>query len=305
MPQEKRDQPEASESKDAPAQPPDAKKQIVEEEKSKMPKELVEQGRVAFFYRAKLNVQDEPDSLVDVQRFYMILSPTSREKAPHRLVVVGKKKMPSVQKRERFFGFCEAIGSSVDELTSKMGDASYDTATRGTRTNPSAIAAGQGVYSIVERGRQTHLVYTLETPEKPGKMQDVLDIPQEGSYTLSIRNPETPNVGNAGLENKPDFSPEKMKKFGGYRWASASDPSFLDVERCELLLIGASTDLKGELGEAGEHMHKLAEEDFQKYISEGHQHEDEAHLKKLQEEYRLEAGGLPVDGTVKEQAKKT
>ena len=44
-----------------------------------------------------------------------------------------------------------------------------------------------GVYSIVERGRQTHLVYTLETPESPGKMQDVLDIPQEGSYTLTIR----------------------------------------------------------------------------------------------------------------------
>lgn len=84
MPQEKRDQPEASENKDASAQPPDAKKQIVEGEKDKMPKELVEQGRIAFFYRAKLNVEDEPKSLVDVQRFYMILSPTSREKAPHR-----------------------------------------------------------------------------------------------------------------------------------------------------------------------------------------------------------------------------
>ena len=59
-------------------------------------------------------------------------------------MVVGKKKMPSVQKRERFFGFCEATGSSVDELTSKMGDASYDTKTMGQRTNPSALAAGQG-----------------------------------------------------------------------------------------------------------------------------------------------------------------
>lgn len=84
MPQEKRDQPEASETQDVSAQPPDAKKQIVEGEKDKMPKELVEEGRIAFFYRAKLNVEDEPKSLVDVQRFYMILSPTSREKAPHR-----------------------------------------------------------------------------------------------------------------------------------------------------------------------------------------------------------------------------
>ena len=61
-----------------------------------------------------------------------------------RLVVVGKKKMPSVAKRERFFGFCEATAGSVDELTSKMGDATYDTKTMGTRTNPSAHAAGQG-----------------------------------------------------------------------------------------------------------------------------------------------------------------
>ena len=68
----------------------------------------------------------------------------------------------------------------------------------------------------------------------------------ESIESCALQNPETPNVGNAGLENKPDFSPEKMKKFGGYRWASASDPSFLDVERCELLLIGASEDLKGD-----------------------------------------------------------
>ncbi len=81
---EKRDQPDTSNGKDAAAHPPDAKRQIVEGEKEKMPSQSVEQGRIAFFYRAKLNVEDEPDNLVDVQRFYMILSPTSREQAPHR-----------------------------------------------------------------------------------------------------------------------------------------------------------------------------------------------------------------------------
>lgn len=38
----------------------------------------------------------------------------------------------------------------------------------------------------------------------------------------------------------------------------------------------------GELGEAGEHMHKLAEADMQKYRDDGHQDEDELNLKKLQ-----------------------
>ena len=81
---EKRDQPDTNDNKDAAAHPPDAKKQIVENEKEQMPSAAVEQGRIAFFYRAKLNVEDEPESLVDVQRFYMILSPTSRQDAPHR-----------------------------------------------------------------------------------------------------------------------------------------------------------------------------------------------------------------------------
>lgn len=81
---EKRDQPDTNNTHDTAAQPPDAKKHIVEGEKEKMPSAAVEQGRIAFFYRAKLNVEDEPENLVDVQRFYMILSPTSREKAPHR-----------------------------------------------------------------------------------------------------------------------------------------------------------------------------------------------------------------------------
>ncbi len=40
--------------------------------------------------------------------------------------------------------------------------------------------------------------------------------------------------------------------------------------------------LAGELGEAGEHMHKLAEQDMENYIKDGHQNEDEVHLKKLQ-----------------------
>ena len=81
---EKRDKPETTGAEDASAQPPDAKKPILDGEKEKLPSQTVEQGRIAFFYRAKLNVEDEPESLVDVQRFYMILSPTSREKAPHR-----------------------------------------------------------------------------------------------------------------------------------------------------------------------------------------------------------------------------
>lgn len=75
---------------------------------------LVEEGRVYFFYRPRVNV-DHPTSVGDVQRFFMILAPTSRPKAPFRLLIIGKKRLPIADRHERFFGFVEATaGNSPD-----------------------------------------------------------------------------------------------------------------------------------------------------------------------------------------------
>ena len=41
------------------------------------PAEVLEEGRVFFLYRPRVNVE-HPESLTDVQRFFMVLSPTSR-----------------------------------------------------------------------------------------------------------------------------------------------------------------------------------------------------------------------------------
>lgn len=54
----------------------------------------------------------EADKLSDVQRFFIIMSPKSRE-APHRLLAISKKKLPSPAKRERFFGFVQATDKEV------------------------------------------------------------------------------------------------------------------------------------------------------------------------------------------------
>lgn len=60
-----------------------------------------------FFYRPRVNV-DHPTSVRDIQRFFMILAPTSRPKAPFRLLIIGKKRLPIADRHERFFGFVEA-----------------------------------------------------------------------------------------------------------------------------------------------------------------------------------------------------
>ena len=61
---------------------------------------------------------------------------------------------------------------------------------------------------------------------------------------FALQNPEKSNPPNAGLDDKADFG-VKQKQFQGYAWLGAVDPTLLDHERCELLLIAASADVEG------------------------------------------------------------
>ena len=62
-----------------------------------------------------------------------------------------------------------------------------------------------------------------------------------------VKNPGNDDPPNAGLSNKADYKGGQKKQFGGYRWISCQDPSLLDAERCEFILIGATEDLQGKL----------------------------------------------------------
>jgi hypothetical protein len=65
--------------------------------------------------RPRVGLEDA-HSLSDVQRFFIIMSPTSREGAPHRLIPIGKKRLPDPTKRERFFGFVQATDKKVNDI---------------------------------------------------------------------------------------------------------------------------------------------------------------------------------------------
>lgn len=104
------------------------------------PDSLLEEGQIFFIYRPRVGVE-EAKSLTDVQRFYLILQPDKGTKK--RLIVIGKKKIPA--KRERFFGFVEAVSESIEELTGGMGPVERETKTQGTRRTEPARIAGQGI----------------------------------------------------------------------------------------------------------------------------------------------------------------
>lgn len=62
---------------------------------------------------------------------------------------------------------------------------------------------------------------------------------------LSVQNPTLDDPPNAGLSKKADYKGGQKKQFGNYRWIPCQDPSLLDAERCEFILIGATEDLQG------------------------------------------------------------
>ena len=120
---------------------------------------------------------------------------------------------------------------------------------------PAARPVGQGAYAIVAHGedgesRHTHLAYALELPREPGEPQDELGIGKEGSYVLSVKNPDVPAPPRTGLqdEQKADFPPALARRFHGRRFIDVDPPEFLDHEGAEILLIGAEENIPEELG---------------------------------------------------------
>jgi hypothetical protein len=66
---------------------------------------------------------------------------------------------------------------------------------------------------------------------------------------LQVKNPANqPPQGQIGLTEKAEFPKEKLEEFKDYAWIGALDPSLLEYERAEFLLVAASDQPKEELG---------------------------------------------------------
>lgn len=199
--------------------------------------EILEEGDIFFLYRPKVE-EHEPGGMDDVQRFYMVLRPRGGKHS--RLIVVGDKKLPDVDSHERFFGFVDMVTDDSAKIEKALREEHYGTKTRGERAQPAARPAGEGVYAFIQPGRDMHLVYALELPEKVGKVQRGLGIGEQAAYVVSIKNPEKgspPGVG-LGEEQEADYPEHLQNEFEGRRFAP-TDPRLLDYEGAQLVLIGA------------------------------------------------------------------
>ncbi|MFP4225079.1 MAG: hypothetical protein ACLFVN_13570 [Phycisphaeraceae bacterium] len=211
--------------------------------------ETLERGNIYFIYQPRVE-EEEVESLRDVQRLYMVLSPHGKKK--YRLSIVGRKKLPDPGRKGkgRFWGFVDMVSSDPRQVEKQFDPVKYETKTRGERHIPAARPAGEGVYRILRHGDHTHLVYALELPEKPGEVQEEMNIEQEASYIVSVKNPEKGAPRAAGLkeERQAAYPKSLQEQFRDRKFADADPPEFFDHEGCEFVLVSAAEDVAEELG---------------------------------------------------------
>jgi hypothetical protein len=143
------------------------------------------------------------------------------------------------------------VTESAEDLRAGLAEQTCQTKTRGDRTRPAARPAGEGVYALVQGGREMRLAYALELPQEPGPVQDELGIASEGAFVLAIKNPKKSSPRSAGLpdDEKADYTHDVQKRFRGRRFAP-SHPTLLDYEGAEFILIGGHENV-GETLDVG------------------------------------------------------
>ena len=201
--------------------------------------EVLEEGDIFFLYRPEVE-KEEPSGLGDVQRFYLALRP---QRGKVRLLVMGRKRLPDVERHERNWGFVDMVTDSAAKVEQELRATQYETKTRGKRHLPAARPVGEGVYAVTLQDGQMHLSYSLELPERPREVQQEFRIASQASYALSVKNPEAGQPRAAGLNEqaKVDYPDKLQETFRGRRFAR-EDMRLLDYEGAEFILIGVHRD---------------------------------------------------------------
>jgi len=111
--------------------------------------------------------------------------------------------------RDRFIAFVEKANTTLKKLREGFIKASdHETATSGTRHTPPATPVGEGLYAIINTGRESHIAYMLTIPEQLGEVQKDVGLREKGSFVISIKNPEIKGPPYASLPRGPDYPKE-------------------------------------------------------------------------------------------------
>jgi hypothetical protein len=181
---------------------------------------VLERGDISFFFRPAVQPAEALEIELGVQSFFMVLSPA---RGRHRRVRIGRKRMPRPT-GERLWARVERVGSLQRVLADQLEAEHYTTKTRGDRYQPGARAIGQGCYAFVRHEDHVHLVYRIDQFE--------FDAPDE------VRPP-------VAMSHIVLF--ERVPAARAV-WTTEGDPSLLDDEGYELVLVGVDDEPEQALG---------------------------------------------------------
>ncbi|GAA97036.1 uncharacterized protein L969DRAFT_19906 [Mixia osmundae IAM 14324] len=238
-------------------------------EMDEQPAGTIEKGHIYFFYRPKVD-DDDPKSLDDVSKFFVVLSPrqaNDKDFRYYRSIDVGKKRLPDVDRpgqgalpKEIFWSCVMSAGSDYEALKAGLASSEYDTKTAGHRVQPSCRMAGRGNYSIhyvpseksdAPSQQKSYLNYITVVPDQLGEVQKSLGIKQESSILLQVKDPHQSAAGFQGLpEERRAKYPDELQALFKTKNRPANPTALLDYVGAELLLIASADKVEATVGEA-------------------------------------------------------
>lgn len=191
---------------------------VSSQRKKKLPSNILEKGIIYFFIRNRVGVEDA-ESVGDLQRTYFVLRPLPNgaklgdgaipDLKNNRLFALPKKTFPKSHS-DRFMAFVEKGNATIQDLKNSFFQGEeHQTKTAGMRRTEPPTTVAEGVYAITRtEDRTTHLAYAITIPSEVGEIQKDLGIRSEGSFIVSVKNPERPGPASARLPQGPDFPKE-------------------------------------------------------------------------------------------------
>jgi hypothetical protein len=240
---------------------------------------ILEEGLIYFFYRPRIGLEHVQD-VRHAGKLYILLAPGASDERPvanahitKRLLICGRKKMPSIDQKERNFCHVKLVTTEIDKVKAKL--AAKDKRV-GERIQHKDIArpCGEGIYCITEQDDISYLAYWLSAPAEPGPVQNAFNIVTTGSYVIALRQPirneRGPHPTRQPIELQRELIKEtslsKEQQIYGRKWAKLRLEG-LQIEGTEILLAGAFRGVE-KLGNAAAELKRRHREESRKYVSE-------------------------------------
>ena len=209
--------------------------------------QALESGSIYFFYRSFLE-EDSGGCADDIQRFFVVLNPAGHRQ--YRVIMLGKKK----PRRHRpdspnMWGIVRRIAVNREQIEIEIDAKCYHTKTRRERQLKALRLVGHGLYRILSRQDDTHLVYSLDVPAAHcAFVPKNFTIAAEADYILKVKNPARPFPPGFGIEEQQVQYPRQLQMLLEERDFSKVDPpELLDYEGTGILLSWAQ-DCDAESG---------------------------------------------------------